>query len=217
MKLRSLAFMFFPVAAVCVICYAFIDIPVALFSASLNAGTKDIFEAITRLGLSNPYLIVSAICIFWFGFVQKKPSLRNAAIIIFTAVALSGLANDLIKYLVGRSRPKLLLNSRIYGFHPFTLHYEYQSFPSGHANTIAALCYSLFLLRGRFWYVYLIIALAVIASRVALNAHYPSDVIFGAYLGILSNRTHKGGAAKERTLDEHGVRINTTLVRERRK
>jgi membrane-associated phospholipid phosphatase len=185
MKLRTLVFLFFPVAAACVLCYAFIDISAANFSASLSAETTRIFELITRLGLSDPYLIVSALCIIWFGFVQKKPSIRNAAIFIFAAVALAGLGNDLIKCLVGRSRPKLLLSNQIYGFHPFAFRYEYHSFPSGHSNTVAAFCYSLFALRNRLWYVYLIVALAVMASRVVLNAHYPSDVLFGAYLGIL--------------------------------
>jgi membrane-associated phospholipid phosphatase len=189
--------MFFPVAAVCAVCYAFIDIPAAGFSASLGPGIKNIFELITRFGLSNPYLVITAIGIIWFGFVQKRPFLRNAAIFIFAAVALAGLANDLIKYLVGRSRPKLFLTSQIYGFRPFALRYDYQSFPSGHANTIAALCYSLFLLRGRFWYVYLIVALAVMTSRVVLNAHYPSDVIFGAYLGILITELIRGALQRK--------------------
>ena len=38
---------------------------------------------------------------------------------------------------------------------------------------------------GRFKWVWLTIALAVMASRVILGAHFLSDVLFGAYLGVM--------------------------------
>ena len=116
---------------------------------------------------------------------KRTKSMANAAAFLFAAVALSGLANDLIKVLVGRSRPGLLLSQGIYWFKPFTHQYYYASFPSGHANTIAALCYGLYRVTGRFKWAWLTIALAVMASRVILGAHFPSDVLFGAYLGVV--------------------------------
>jgi membrane-associated phospholipid phosphatase len=38
---------------------------------------------------------------------------------------------------------------------------------------------------GRFKHILLSIALAVMASRVIVGAHFPSDVLFGAYLGVV--------------------------------
>ena len=73
---------------------------------------------------------------------------------------------------------------------------------SNNANTIAALCYALFLLRDRFTYIYLTAVLAVMASRVVLNAHFPSDVVFGAYLGILVTELLR------ETFERKGLRIS---------
>ena len=159
--------------------------PAARFCATVDYRIKDIFDLITRLGISTPYLVAALAGFIYFQFIKKNEILANAAAFLFAAVALSGLANDLIKVLVGRSRPGLLLAKGVYGFKPFTDQYYYASFPSGHANTIAALCYGLNVVTGRFRYVWLSIALAVMASRVIVGAHFPSDVMFGAYLGVV--------------------------------
>ncbi|MHC1729410.1 MAG: YitT family protein [Syntrophobacteraceae bacterium] len=91
----------------------------------------------------------------------------------------------------------MLLTEGIYGFKHFSHQYLYLSFPSGHANTIAALCYGLYLVWGRFRYLYLLIALAVLASRVIVGSHYPGDVIFGAWLAILVTELIRSGFEKK--------------------
>jgi len=87
--------------------------------------------------------------------------------------------------MVGRSRPVLLLTQQIYGFKPFVNEHVYNSFPSGHANTAAAVFYSLYLIRHRYWYLYVPIASVIILSRVVLDVHFLGDIIFGAYLAVL--------------------------------
>jgi len=171
--------------AACIISYEVFDAPAARFCATVDCRIKDVFELITRLGLSTPCLVAALAGFIYFQFIKKNEIRANAAAFLFAAIALSGLANDLIKVLVGRSRPALLLARGAYGFKPFTDQYYYASFPSGHANTIAALCYGLNAVTGRFKYVWLSIALAVMASRVIVGAHFPGDVLFGAYLGVV--------------------------------
>ncbi len=174
---------FLAVAAACISSYEVFDVRAAFFCAALGPRTKEIFGFLTRLGISTPYLVATFAGFVYFRFVGNK-TLANVAAFLFVAVAASGLANDLIKVLVGRSRPGLLLSRGFYGFKPFTAKYFYASFPSGHSNTIAALCYGLFLVLGRFKYPLLISALAVMSSRVVVGAHFPSDVLFGAWLGV---------------------------------
>ena len=176
---------FLAAVAACILSYEFFDAPAARFCASVDPAIKGVFDLITRLGLSAPYEVAAAGGFIYFKLVKKDEILANAAAFLFAAVVLSGLANDLIKVLVGRSRPDLLLNQGIYGFEPFTNQYRYASFPSGHANTIAAVCCGLSVVTGRFKFVLLSIALTVMASRVVVGAHFPSDVLFGAYLGIV--------------------------------
>jgi undecaprenyl-diphosphatase len=171
--------------AACIISYEFFDQPVARFCSTIDGTITYISELITRLGLSTPYLAAALAGFIYLRFVKKNKILATAAAFLFAAVALSGLANDLVKVLVGRSRPGLLFSHGVYGFKPFTNQYYYASFPSGHANTIAALCYGLGVVTGRFKYIRLSIALAVMASRVIVGAHFPSDVLFGAYLGVV--------------------------------
>ncbi len=173
------------VVAACITSYEIFDVRAALFCASLGPGTKEIFNFLTRFGISTPYLVATFAGFIYFRFLRRNQLLANAAAFLFLAVAVSGLANDLIKVVVGRSRPGLLLSKGFYGFRPFTVKYIYNSFPSGHANTIGSLCYGVYLVGGRFQYALLIFALAVLASRVVVGAHFPSDVLFGAYLGVV--------------------------------
>lgn len=188
--------LFFAVFAACIISYEVFDVPAARFCATLGFRIKETFDLVTRFGISTPYLAAALAGFIYFKFIHRNEILANAAAFLFAAVAVSGLANDLIKVLVGRSRPGLLLSRGIYGFKPFTVQYYYASFPSGHSNTIAALCYGLNLVTGRFKYVLPGIALAVMASRVVVGAHFPSDVLFGAYLGVVITGLLAGGFEK---------------------
>ncbi|MDR3569197.1 MAG: phosphatase PAP2 family protein [Syntrophobacteraceae bacterium] len=199
-KWRPLLFLF-AVSAVCIAAYEVFDARAAFFCAALGPWTKELFGVLTRLGISTPYLVATFAGCIYFRFIRKNKGLATAAAFLFVAVAASGLANDLIKVLVGRSRPGLLISRGVYGFKPFTDTYFYASFPSGHSNTIASLCYGLTLVLERFKYELLIIALAVMTSRVAVGAHFPSDVLFGAYLGVVIT------AAVAREFDKRGFQI----------
>ncbi len=184
-EMKSAALLTFAAITVCIVSYEFFDLPAARYCATIGPGIKEIFELITRLGLSVPYLVIAFAAFIYFKFIKKNNIGANAAAFLLIAIALAGIANDLIKVMVGRSRPLLLLTQNIYGFKHFTFEYLYASFPSGHSNTIAALCYGLYFFAGRFRYVLPPLTLAVMASRVIVGAHFPSDVIFGAYLGVM--------------------------------
>ena len=185
MNARTVALFSLAVIAVCIISYQFFDRPVARFFKPRISFRTYIFERITYFGTSTPYLVSSLVAFVWFRFIQKRPAWANAAAFIFASVALSGIVNEVIKYTVGRSRPVLLLTQQIYGFKPFVNEHVYNSFPSGHANTAAAVFYSLYMIRHRYWYLYVPIASVIILSRVVLDVHFLGDIIFGAYLAVL--------------------------------
>lgn len=197
MRPKTLALLGVPVAAFCAGSYFYLDVPVARYCDSLGGDIKQIFEVITRLGKSTPYLIVTGLACIYFRFIRKNLFLATVAAFLFAAIALSGLANDLIKVLVGRSRPRLLMTEGLYGFKHFSHQYLYLSFPSGHATTIAALCYGLYRVWGRCGILYILAVLAVLASRVVIGAHFPSDVIFGAWLSILITELIRMGFEKK--------------------
>lgn len=181
-------------AALGAISYAAIDRPLALALENRGALADRVFQFITGFGKSGGWLVAAAIIAVLCWLAARRvadPALarrltRHAgeSAFIFATVALSGLIADLLKPVFGRARPKLLFADHMFGFTGLGAHADHWSFPSGHTVTAASLAAALFLLYPRFWPAYLVAALLVAASRVAIDAHYLSDVIGGAFLGI---------------------------------
>ena len=65
-------------------------------------------------------------------------------------------------------------------------HSDINSFPSGHAATAAGLAAALAWKYPRGTWFFVALAAAAAAQRVASLAHYPSDVLMGAAVGLLS-------------------------------
>lgn len=119
------------------------------------------------------------------------------------AAAVGGLVVDLVKVCVERVRPNSAdlagVDSALGTFGPAALSAplehaaQLMSFPSGHAAAAAGLAAALGwkypLGRPAF------AALAVLSAlqRVATSAHYPSDVCFGAAIGLVAAATLVGG------------------------
>jgi undecaprenyl-diphosphatase len=168
------------------ISYAMLDRPLTLFCQGLNPAFILVFQWITELGKSTGYLVGFAALFVFFKFFRRRLIAANRSLFLFAAVALSGLATDLIKPLVGRLRPKLLFEDNLYGFDPFRIGYEYNSFPSGHATTVFALAAALALFFPRWRMPLAGFATVVGLSRIIVGAHYLSDVMAGAYVGIMT-------------------------------
>ncbi|EWY40623.1 phosphoesterase [Skermanella stibiiresistens SB22] len=106
----------------------------------------------------------------------------SALLFVFASIALSGIIVNIIKVIIGRARPKLLDQIGFQGFDPMILDANFHSFPSGHTNTAVAFALAVsFLIPG--WRAPLLaLAGAIGFSRVAVNAHFMTDVIGGAAL-----------------------------------
>jgi len=105
----------------------------------------------------------------------------------FFTVAGAGIATDIVKWLLGRSRPVRFAKDGILTFHPISFDYAHVSFPSGHATTVAAaLAAAALIFRRRPLLVGIValLAVTVAVSRVAVRAHYPSDVFGGFFVGV---------------------------------
>jgi len=168
------------------ISYVLLDRPLSLFCQNLNPDVMKVFGWITELGISTGYLIGFAVLFVYFKFLRRRPLAANRALFFFTAVALSGIIINLIKPVVGRLRPKMLFQADLYGFEPFRIGYEYNSFPSGHATTVFALAAALALVYPRWRLPLFGFAAVVGVSRIVIGSHYLSDVLAGAYMGIMT-------------------------------
>jgi membrane-associated phospholipid phosphatase len=121
----------------------------------------------------------------WAAGFKSSRRLRINAAIVFLAGILSGL-NAPIKIIVGRIRP-------YHGVPPFELHpFSHSvltmeagfSFPSGDMSLAVAMAMSLSMTVPRLRPLWWTLAVIVGLERIAENAHYPSDVVAGAALGV---------------------------------
>lgn len=173
----------------------FADRAMASWVEHLDPAVRALFGRISVIGLSTGYLIGSALAALACLAVarlsltldqeQRWRSYAMVPLFLFCSIAAAGLTADLIKSLVGRFRPKLFFRDGAYGFDFLHFQADYLSFPSGHAATAFALATALTLLWPRHVAAYVLLALLVGASRVLSNAHWLSDVVGGALIGIL--------------------------------
>ncbi|MGE5612353.1 MAG: phosphatase PAP2 family protein [Bacillota bacterium] len=172
-----------------------LDRPVATWvrTSGLDAAVrKQWFTPIIKTG-GTYWLTLALAAGVWIGHPLKWQAAGWMAL-----SGLTGLMNAIGKWGVGRTRP-FKLPAEIPQPAPFMLKpfrdglvgLFYQSnlaFPSGHACTAFATAAALaMLLPGWRWGFYAV-AVLVAVERVAENAHYVSDVVAGAALGILGVR-----------------------------
>jgi len=115
--------------------------------------------------------------------IKKNNVLRREALMILLSVAISAIVANLLKYAVDLPRP--------YEIYPFIVKLSSggsPSFPSGHTADAFAFAVALGLVYRK-WYLYvpcLVWAALVGYSRMNLGVHFPSDVLAGAIIGIVS-------------------------------
>jgi undecaprenyl-diphosphatase len=177
------------VAAVCAASYIWLDRPLALACAELPESVVAPLELLTELGKSTWYLVACAGGYLVFRFLVPRRRPRSIAAFLFWAVAGSGILLNVIKAILGRARPVQLFDHGDFGWHFFETAYAKTSFPSGHTNTIVALTLGLAIVAPPSRPLQLalaVVAVVVALTRVFLTHHYPSDIVAGAYLAVVT-------------------------------
>ena len=151
------------------------------------------FRATTDIGKSWWSLTISGIglIIIWlidWTNVSKLARIRARELtydlaFVFYCVAISGGLANVTKKLIGRGRPKFLDDYGHLVFEPGRFESSWASFPSGHSTTFGALAMLLILRWPQWTPVWILFGLAGGASRVMVDAHYPSDAITGLWFG----------------------------------
>jgi len=167
-----------------VLAYEWIDIPLARALQPIDPVTRTIFGLITKLGEGGGYLAPLGLIFLW-ACLKRAEVWATRAGFVFLTIAVPGIVADIAKPVFARARPTLLFRENLYGFTWGSPHASAWSFPSGHSVTVTALAIALCAIYPPAWPAYALLALAVMASRVILDAHYLSDVIAGFYTGAV--------------------------------
>ena len=93
-----------------------------------------------------------------------------------------------IKLVLGRRRPRDDMEMGLYGFMPLAFNLNYNSFPSGHALTIACVAVIFTCVWPMLWPLWFSVAMVLAVTRALLTAHFLSDVLIGAGIGLIAAR-----------------------------
>jgi len=137
---------------------------------------REMIQGLFILGL----LIAAAVSRSW-GYARL-------ALVVGVAYAISGTTCHLIKMAVHRPRPEVMRLPWVggWGVAACMIENELHSFPSGDVTIAASLATVMFLAigRGRARYVLFLIPFLSAVGRIVVAAHYPSDCLAGALLGM---------------------------------
>ena len=136
-----------------------------------------VMPVITTLGNAGAiWLLTAAILLF-------LPKWREAGIQMLVSMAIAAIIGSLIlKPLIARERP-----FSANGFTELLISAPKDfSFPSGHTSASAAAAVILFIRDRRAGIPAILLAMLIAFSRMYLYVHYPSDILGGVILGLLS-------------------------------
>jgi membrane-associated phospholipid phosphatase len=133
---------------------------------------------------------------------KSHPVRARCALFVAATVGVAGLLALGKKFLIGRARPIVWMESGDGGVYFLQTSYEYMSFPSGHAATAFAAMVALALVVPRLTAPLIAVAAILAAARVVSISHFVSDVVVGAGLGattalILAARLVPDSAVKD--------------------
>jgi len=152
---------------------------------------------ITNIGLAEHWFGLAAIIFITCQFIIPRfpkwaarrveliQNWRLAGVHLFFALITSGIFLHVIKFMVGRQRPHLTTNHAPMVFVPFSWHWHWQSFPSGHSQTLFSVAAMAAVLWPRLRWVIYILAAAFAMTRVVILQHFLSDAAGGAIIGYL--------------------------------
>ena len=154
-------------------------------SASSDKLTHDVETYLCRAPRFLMYPVIALL--FIIGRDRKQRFWMHVALIVLVLeLVFAGALVRILKIVIGRARPYTGKTD----FRPFLLTWNsYHSLPSGDAADVAtSVSFFIYFARRRSaWVIPLVMLVMVMFERVMNGHHYPSDVLAGAYIGLVSS------------------------------
>lgn len=145
---------------------------------------RDAMEFVSAAGEGWRVFLI-ALGLFVVGLWHERVALKVSGLGGMAAVVSGGIAVQFLKHLIGRCRPYLEdQGACLATFAGPSFLNGHDSFPSGHTTTafaMAGVVATIYPGARLLWYAF---ATVIGLSRLAVNAHYLSDVMAGAALGL---------------------------------
>jgi membrane-associated phospholipid phosphatase len=178
-------------AAAVVVCYLWIDRPLALLMHGLKEH-RDTFARLTHFPDPLIPLAATAFVVAGLWLLAGRPLTKcaEAGVLCSISLIVSESTKNLLKFAFGRFWPDTWVGNNpsffhdgAYGFNPFHGGAGYASFPSGHTSATCALIAVLWILYPKLRPLYALIVLLVAGGLIGANYHFLSDVIAGGFVG----------------------------------
>ena len=104
---------------------------------------------------------------------------------IIVSILFSGLICHILKFIIGAARPKYFFLEGFERLNHFNLLHKANALPSGHTQAAFTIVMLLIIYINRYKLTLLLIAFLIGLSRIFLSMHFFSDIILGAYVGLV--------------------------------
>ena len=145
-----------------------------------NRTAKQLMRNVSRFG-DWPEHVLAGLLLVAIAYWRGRNRWVRIGLTMILACALAGIAARGVKIATGRARPSV--NQEL-GWNGPRLSPKYNSFPSGHTAATTAFFGVLFFANRRLALCLLPIPLLIAASRMYVAAHYLSDIVCAAELGL---------------------------------
>ena len=179
------------VAVVTIICYFWLDQPLAFF-LHRNIADKTVFVWLQRFTVAFPLL--SSFILAWCGLwtLMDLPFSRVQSVALTCSISFisTSLITSQLKYAFGRTWPNTwiesnpsLIQNGVFGFNPFHGGLGFASFPPGHAAAICSVMAVLWWSCPNWRPIYVACVAAVVFGLIGANYHFLSDILSGMFVG----------------------------------
>jgi membrane-associated phospholipid phosphatase len=161
----------------------------------VNARMHKFLDRITHYAKAGHWLAVAILALAGAALARhfgvRDPDIDRVvtySVAFIASLTLGSAILHAIKLVLGRRRPRDDMEMGLYGFMPLSFNLDYNSFPSGHALTICCVAVIFTCVWPMFWPIWFTVAALLAVTRALLTAHFLSDVLIGAGIGLIAAR-----------------------------
>lgn len=166
---------------ICPLSAALIDPWLALFiSRHRDSWLIHAAQWATDFGNAWRYLIGLTVLFAGSYLFKNASQFRYRCVYVFVTICASSIFTEALAIIVGRSRPRLLIEQGIYQLSLLNGFKPYDSLPSSHAASVLAFVFGAALVLPDARKVLFTYGLLLASTRILINAHYFGDIVAAA-------------------------------------